>query len=275
MAGAVSVGGALADELPVIDTIEQWCSGLAKDLKSVDRKRCLSRPWKVDARSNGQLIIPHFQWGDEQGRHIIIMGGIHGDEISSISLVFRWIDFIEQLPEGSELRKMRFLFMPILNPDGYWSRPRTRTNLMAVDLNRNFDTKGWREEAIKYWIAKTKKDKRRYPGHEPASEIETQYFQKVIAEYKPEIIISVHAPYGILDHDGKLDFPKNLKSPLPVKTLGSFPGSLGRYAGIDRKIPVITVELTEAKQMPGSKAVEDLLVFVLNSKAEGMQSIVR
>ncbi len=274
--GAASVATASpTPELPVIDTIEQWCDGLSKDLKSVDKKRCLSRPWKVDARSNGQLIIPHFQWGAESGRRIIIMGGIHGDEISAVSLVFRWIDFLEKVPEDSELRKMRFLFMPVLNPDGYWSKPRTRTNLMAVDLNRNFNTIGWGEEATKYWMTKTKKDKRRYPGHEAASETETKYFQKVIDEFKPEIIISVHAPYGILDHDGKVAFPKNLKSPLPVKTLGSFPGSLGRYAGIDRKIPVITVELTEAKQVPGSKAVEDLLVFVLNSKAEGMQSIVR
>lgn len=265
-------------KLPVIETVEQWCSSLAKDLRSVDKKRCLSRPWEVEAKSNGQIIIPQFEYGPEEGRRIMIMGGIHGDEISAVSLVFRWVDFlVDQVPADSDLKKMRFFFMPLLNPDGYWSRPRTRTNLSAVDLNRNFATKGWNEDALKYWVKRTGKDKRRFPGHGAASEVETRYCQDVITKFKPEIIVAVHAPYGILDHDGPVKFPKNLHSPLPVKALGSFPGSLGRYAGNERNIPVITVELSQANQMPSSKAVEELFHYVLNSKVAdgGAVHIVR
>ena len=269
-------GGAVeSPQLPNIENVEDWCKGLSKELKSVDLKRCLARNWKTDSKSNGQIIIPHTFLGADEGRRIIVMGGIHGDEISSVSLVFRWMDFLDTVPAGSELKKMKFLFMPLLNPDGFWSRPRTRTNLSAVDLNRNFNTKTWKEEAIKYWVSKTKKDKRRFPGHEAASETETQYFQRVIDEFKPEIIVSVHAPYGILDHDGPVQFPKNLKSPLPVKTLGSFPGSLGRYAGIEKKIPVITVELMMAKAVPNAKAVEELLMYVLNTKSADVQRVIR
>ena len=65
------------------------------------------------------------------------------------------------------------------------------------------------------------------------------------------------------------------KSPLPVKALGSFPGSLGRYAGIERNIPVITVELRMAKVVPDHKAIEELFHYVLNSKESGIQRVVR
>jgi hypothetical protein len=266
---------ASSPELPVVETVEQWCGLLARDLRSVNREHCLSYPWKSDATSNGQIVIPHCYWGAENGRRIIILGGIHGDEISSVSLVFRWLDFLEKSPADSDLRKMRFMFMPLLNPDGYFSRPRTRTNLSGVDLNRNFKTKDWDELALSYWVKKTKKDKRRFPGHTAASEVETRYFQDVMNAYKPEMIISIHAPYGILDHDGDVRFPKNLKSPLPLKALGSFPGSLGRYAGVERNVPVITVELMEATKMPSAKAIEELLHFVLNSKPDSAIRVVR
>ena len=205
----------------------------------------------------------------------MILGGIHGDEISSVSLVFRWMDFLEKVRAESPLRKMRFLFIPLANPDGFWSVPRTRTNIVGVDLNRNFRTKNWDKEAHTYWKGRTKQDKRRYPGPKAGSEIETQLIERQVEEFNPELIVSVHAPYGILDHDGPVQLPSNLKSPLPVKTLGAFPGSLGRYSGVDRNVPVMTVELMTARTLPDTKAIEELFVYVLNSKGKGIQAVVR
>ena len=37
--------------------------------------------------------------------------------------------------------------------------------------------------------------------------------------------------------------------------MGTFPGSLGRYAGIYQNIPVVTIELGSAGRMPGKKEI--------------------
>ena len=89
--------------------------------------------------------------------------------------------------------------------------------------------------------------------------------QKAVNEFKPDLIISVHAPYGLVDHDGPIEFPE-VESPLPVRTLGSYPGSLGTFAGIERNIPVVTPELPNANHLPEGKAIEQLLIFIMKSK---------
>lgn len=256
-------GGAVVSE-----AINTWCRDLSKELLSVNYERCVGRSWENSAASRSGKPIPFTWWGDPAGRRILVLGAVHGDEISSVSLVFRWMDFLDKTKPDSFVRKNRYLFLPLINPDGFFASPRTRTNEVGVDLNRNFTTAGWAEEALAHWRRKTKSDPRRYPGKVAGSESETQVIQKWIEEYKPELIISIHAPYGLVDHDGPIHFHEitGLSSPLPVKTLGSFPGSLGKYAGVERKIPVVTVELPAAKRIPEIKAIEDLLVYILKAK---------
>ena len=190
---------------------------------------------------------------------------MHGDEISSVSAVFRWIDFLDRTKADSFLRQNRYMFIPLVNPDGFYIQPRTRTNLAGVDLNRNFSTKEWSDKALPFWKIKASSDPRRYPGEKPGSETETRVVEKAINEFKPDLIISVHAPYCLVDHDGPISFP-DMQSPLPVRTLGAFPGSLGTYAGIERNIPVVTPELPSAKQLPDLKALEQLLIFIMKAK---------
>ena len=131
--------------------------------------------------------------------------------------------------------------MPVTNPDGW--KAKTRTNSKGVDLNRNFPTKDWAKQALKYWTKNMKSDPRRYPGPEAASEVETRCLMKHFDEFKPDFLISVHIPLGVLDFDGpKVKSPPRF-SPLPWQSLGNFPGSLGRYMWADRKVPVLTIEL--------------------------------
>ena len=52
-----------------------------------------------------------------------------------------------------------------------------------------------------------------------------------------------------MDYDGPAgDLARAMadSSGLPVKKLGSRPGSLGSYLGVDRKVPIITLELPRA-----------------------------
>ena len=92
------------------------------------------------------------------------------------------------------------LYIHALNPHGF-SHVRRVTN-ENVDLNRNFPTPGWDKEATHYWHKRTGKDPRRFPGRTPLSEPESRWVHDEMARWKPDLIVSVHAPYGVLDFDG-------------------------------------------------------------------------
>ena len=66
-------------------------------------------------------------------RRVLVIGGIHGDELSSTSLVFHWIAQANQAAAGMDWR-----FLPALNPDGLLLARPSRVNANGVDLNRNF-----------------------------------------------------------------------------------------------------------------------------------------
>ncbi|MFN7857965.1 MAG: murein peptide amidase A, partial [Acidovorax sp.] len=119
----------------------------------------------------------------------------------------------------------------------------------GVDLNRNFPTPGWAHEAPVYWEQRTRKDPRRWPGHQPLSEPESRFLHRQIEHFHPHLVVSIHAPYGVLDFDGPHDPPERLGR-LRMDKLGVFPGSLGHYGGLHRGVPVVTIELTHALRMP-------------------------
>ena len=251
---------------PSVGNETDWCKVLSGDLMSVDLQKCSSYSWNFEGTASMKgSVIPFLKWGNEKGKKIMILGSMHGDEISSVSLAFRWIDLMQSSNSDSELRKYNYWIVPLVNPDGYFTRPRTRTNASGVDLNRNFRSKRWELDALSEWKKKAHSDPRSFPGKTSGSEKETILMEKWIEEFNPDLIISIHAPYNLIDHDGPVLLPK-AKSPLKIKTLGAFPGSLGQFAGVEKSIPVITVELAEAKKMPDANMIDMLLEFVVKSK---------
>jgi len=194
-------------------------------------------------------------------RRILLIGGIHGDEFSSVSVTFQWIGRLA----ADRAQPFHWRVMPLLNPDGLLRAPATRTNAHGVDLNRNFPTPQWEQTALPYWARRTGRDPRRYPGPAPQSEPETRWLLAHIERFRPHAIVSVHAPYGVLDYDGPRDPPQRLGF-LRLHLLGTYPGSLGNYAGLYRGVPVITLELPHAGIMPtrvqASRLWTDLLAYL-------------
>ena len=197
-----------------------------------------------------------------QGR-ILIVGGTHGDELTSVSMTLRWIAKLNNHHSGL----FHWHIVPMMNPDGVLKKGATRTNENGVDLNRNMPSEDWQRNAIKYWVEKGDKDPRKYPGEAASSEPETQWLLDEIESFKPDAIISVHAPYGVVDFDSLLlnTAPKSLGK-LHLNLLGTYPGSLGNYAGINRNIPVITLELPHSWIMPtedeSTKIWEDIVSWL-------------
>ena len=187
--------------------------------------------------TNGTPIYHFDRSGtDKRPKKIFAKALIHGDEGLSGSVAKAWILRLQKIDPRNTWR-----VIPVTNPDGW--KAKTRTNANGVDLNRNFPTKDWNASALAYWEKRMKSDPRRYPGKDAASEIETKCLIKHFDEFKPDFVISVHIPLGVLDFDGpKVRNPPPFK-PLPWLSLGNFPGSLGRYMWADRKVPVLTIEL--------------------------------
>lgn len=160
---------------------------------------------------------------------VLVIGCMHGDEPQGKYLIN------EYLKNNADTK---LLLIPCLNPDGV--KAQTRVNSNGVDLNRNFPTKNWEL---------TEKNNF-YGGNEPASEIETRFLINVIDEFKPELILTLHAPYKVVNYDGNaLDIANKIseiiKYPVEASIGYPTPGSFGTWAGIERNIPTITLELDE------------------------------
>jgi hypothetical protein len=233
------------------ERVDDWCDHLGNRLRSVSAQSCRAQNFiaatERTTQGNALVMRDHEAAQGTPGvaRRILVIGGIHGDELTSVSVVFRWLEWFKQ-PEASHYA---WRVIPVANPDGLKARPSTRVNANGVDLNRNFQTPDWDKDAETYWIKRTKRDPRRYPGKEAGSEIETRWLQAQIEQFRPDLIISVHAPYNLLDYDGPVPQPMRFGR-LSLNRLGVYPGSMGNYAGVHKQIPVVTIELPHATAMP-------------------------
>ena len=159
----------------------------------------------------------------------LVIGVFHGDEPQGKFLIEKYLD---------EKKDSNLYFIPCLNPDGMGMNK--RTNASGVDLNRNFPTNNWEYTAHDEFFG----------GESPASEIETKFIIDVIDELKPKYILTLHAPFKVVNYDGDAKeiakkISEIIKYPIEENIGYPTPGSFGTYAGIEKKIPTITLELDE------------------------------
>lgn len=187
----------------------------------------------------------------------LLLCGVHGDEITPVKLCFDMLSYIKK-NRGLLSNSSRLIIAPLVNPDSFFKSRPTRQNANGVDVNRNFPTKDWSRDAIRLWKGKYKQDPRRNPGPSANSEIETRFQIHLIEKYKPSKIITVHAPLKLIDYDGpQLANMKGKKIKKLLHRLSEqakryklynypfFTGSLGNWAGNERAIPTLTLELPD------------------------------
>ena len=242
-AAAVLAGSAYAGGL---------CDDFYARLPSVQRARCEDAKLQPSAAHSvkGRTIYTRDVHPADARLRVLVIGGIHGDELSSASVALHWIGLAQAAPLQTHWR-----FIPALNPDGLFSRPSRRVNANGVDLNRNFPTPNWKRDAPVYWAKQTRKDPRRWPGKTPLSEPESKFLFEEMQRFKPNLIVSIHAPYGLLDFDGPLAPPVHLGR-LYLDQVGIFPGSLGNYGGVHKGMPVVTIELPNALKTPSEVEIQ-------------------
>jgi protein MpaA len=247
------------------------CVDYASRIPSVTASQCdaaLLQPFAVRTVQGRSIWGRDLEPADANLR-VLVVGGIHGDEMSSVSLAFQWLVLAQKPPSDSPL-SIHWRFIPALNPDGLFARPSRRTNANGVDLNRNFPTPNWARDARHYWEVRTKRDPRRWPGNKPLSEPESKFLVDQMASFKPNLIVSIHAPYGVLDFDGPSVPPSKLGR-LYLDQVGIFPGSLGNYGGIHKGVPVVTIELPSANTVPQAAEVRQMWMDLLRWTTERLK----
>jgi len=168
------------------------------------------------------------------------MGGIHGDEPATVDLLVAlcgrlagrgdladWADWADLPP---------LWLLPAANPDGL---ARNRKNSERdVDLNRNFPARSFTTTHTPGY----------FPGPAPLSEPETQAIAALLAREPIRGAVAVHAPFGCVNYDGPAagwaqavaaacGWPAQADIGYPT------PGSFGSWLGVDRGLPILTLEL--------------------------------
>ncbi len=186
--------------------------------------------WPEIARTTlGHPIRAAAMPSGREGAPLILVGGVHGDEPSSVEVV---LDLVERWPEGAAPTWV----VPALNPDGIATG--RKNSARDVDLNRNFPARNF-SSAHRPGYA---------PGEGPASEPETQALVELVDRCSPWGVVAVHAPFACINYDGPAaswaeavagacGWPARADIGYPT------PGSLGSWLGVDLGLPVLTIEL--------------------------------
>ncbi len=176
--------------------------------------------------------------GSETPKNVLVIGVVHGDEPQGEFLINKYLE-----NNHNSKRKNNLFYIPRLNSKD------TRKNKNGIDPNRNFPTKNWK--LLPY-------NDDYFGGFKPLSEEETKFVVNLMDKNRFDAVITIHSPYKIVNYDGEnnpatLPLAKRISSitGYPVqKDIGyPTPGSFGTYAGVERNIPTITIEVDENEQL--------------------------
>ncbi|XP_017027105.1 carboxypeptidase B1 isoform X1 [Drosophila kikkawai] len=155
------------------------------------------------AGNAGHDALPVVHNASHSRNTVFIEAGTHAREWISISTA---LNCIYQLTERytrniDVLRKLRFIIVPLVNPDGYeysrtknpnWRKNRRThksTKFVGTDCNRNYDI---------FWASGAGKINRNtYKGDRPFSELETRAMRNILDRLSPNLLffLSLHS-YG-------------------------------------------------------------------------------
>lgn len=161
----------------------------------------------------------------------LVFGGIHGDELDTPRAVVTLAASLREDPVGAHV-----LLVDAVNPDGLAAR--TKDNARGVDLNRNFPSANWSAAHPPGYA----------PGGAPLSEPESAWLALLIERFEPQRLVAVHQPFRCVNFDGPArDLAERMAHACGWPAVGDIgyptPGSFGSCYGVDRGLPVITLEL--------------------------------
>jgi protein MpaA len=168
---------------------------------------------------------------------VLVIGSIHGNEPEGLPAVQPLIAALRAArSEGSLPASVRVI--RDLNPDG--TAAASRTNARGIDLNRNFAASNFAPSTDR--------------GAAPLSEPESRALAGELEGFRPDLVIVFHSirsgPFvnfdGPASHLAEAFVAAAQRSDPRWRVEPSMgyptPGSLGTFVGIDRGVPILTVE---------------------------------
>jgi murein peptide amidase A len=191
------------------------------------------------------------RFGPGAGPLLLVVGGVHGNEESSVAAAVELCRWLAQHPP-----RRRLLVMPALNPDGVVAG--TKNSARDVDLNRNFPARNFRVEHQPGYS----------PGSAPLSEPETRALAGLVDE-EVEGVVAIHAPFACVNYDGPASewaeaIAASCGWPARADIGYPTPGSLGSWLGRDRGLPVITLELPAGDYQNFAREAQSALQTAIN-----------
>ena len=161
----------------------------------------------------------------------LVFGGIHGDELDTPRAVVALAAMLREAPVGAHV-----LLVEAVNPDGLAAG--VKDNARGVDLNRNFPAANWSAAHPPGYA----------PGSAPLSEPESAWLAMLIERFEPRRLVALHQPFRCVNFDGpSRDLAERMARACGWPVMGDIgyptPGSFGSCYGVDRGLPVITLEL--------------------------------
>jgi hypothetical protein len=166
--------------------------------------------WQYQSRALCQVVfsigtsvqgrnITAYRFGDGSSA-VVFVGGMHGNEKSSVHTLNSWINQLEANP-GRIPGNRTIVVIPNANPDGFVANNRYNAN--GVDLNRNFPTHDWKPDV-------TFGDGTHLPqggGSAPLSEPESRALADYVLGLSPRLVLTYHsiAGYVIPNNSGDSD----------------------------------------------------------------------
>ena len=251
--------------------IDRFCKRVSEEFQRYGWKDapCGETKWRTEYKTRLGNPLIYAEFGEGKKVTTLFLGGVHPDEMTPLPIAFRLARYLTKHPQVHQKADVKVIVAPLVNPDGFLLKKPLRTN-PEVDVNRNFLTLDWYDKAIDSWRRRRGGQGRYFPGYFPHTEIETLFQVQLIDDFHPNKILSIHAPLGFLDYDGPGDQkPRFLtqaerKAKDLVRTIAEksrnyrvvdysfYPGSLGNFAGNERNVPTITLELetTDPRRVP-------------------------
>ena len=162
---------------------------------------------------------------------LLVVGGVHGDEPSSVEAC---VALARRLAAGAPAAPL--VLVPALNPDGLARG--AKNSARDVDLNRNFPSRNWQAAHAPGY----------FPGAAPLSEPEARLVAALVDRHAARGVVAVHAPFACVNYDGPAAaWAQAVAAACGWPARGDIgyptPGSLGSWLGVDRGMPVLTLEL--------------------------------
>ena len=193
-------------------------------------------PWRELGRSvEGRPIVARSIGAG--ARRVLWVGGIHGNEVEGIVATDELSRAFAAVPGLAE--EVTLTILEDVNPDGRAARK--RGNARDVDLNRNYPASNYEPG-----------DSR---GPYALSEPESRVLHDLILELRPQLVMVAHSwgrksegPPCFINFDGPAEGLARRFGELsgyavvPSENIHGTPGSLGSFVGIDRGIPILTIE---------------------------------